>query len=628
LSLTAATRQQMETVAQTMEAPTPWWKQKFFLAAALAVLVLGFYSPAIRNGFVVFDDSLYLSKNQAIHGGLSVTAIKWAFTTSMGGNWHPLTWLAHAFDWQLFGPNPAGHHAVSVLLHAANAALLFLILEAATGLLWPSLFVAAIFALHPLNVESVAWAAELKNVISMFFGLLALGSYTKYARSHKRGFYISTLIFFALGLMAKPQIIPLPFLLLLWDYWPLDRLERSAGKRKRAHTLSFLIREKTPLFVLAALSAIITMTAQRSADAVHGLGQVSLISRLENCVVSYVQYLGSMFWPVKLVPMYPHPAGALPVWQVVASGVVLLVITGVVIWQRKHRYLLMGWLWFLGTLVPMIGLVQVGEQARADRYMYLPMVGILIAIVWAVRNAAEEKHIAKRWLAAPAVLAVIALGTATVHQLARWRDGETLWRYTLSVTQQNYMAHDNLAMVFAEEGRADEAIAEFRAAESLHQYPAPQILNLALYEQNHGHLAGAIEQYEQAAQSSNDPAVQAAAWDQEGAICVLQADWGRAKQFYEKSLNAKPNDADALAATGVLAQKSGDFQLAVRRLERMMDVAPTDVGLVLLASALRQSGRDREADVAIEKVQRLSPNFARAQKVASQYAASFGIVLH
>jgi len=384
-------------------------------------------------------------------------------------------------------------------------------------------------------VESVAWAAELKNVLSMFLGLLALGSHTKYVRSGKRVFYTGTLLFFALGLMAKPQIIPLPFLLLLWDYWPLDRLKLSAGQnREGAHTLSFLvaslIREKTSLFVLAALSAAITMIAQSSADAVHSLAQFSMISRIENCVVSYARYLGNMFWPAKLAPLYPRPVGSLPVWQVVASGAVLLLITGAVIWRRKQRYLVMGWLWFLGALVPTIGLVQVGEQARADRYMYLPMVGILIAIVWALRNALEEKHIAKRWLAAAAVAVLITLGATTIHQLRRWRDGETLWRYTLSVTQQNYMAHDNLALVLAEEGRGDEAIAEFRAAESLHQYPAAQILNLASYEQTHGHLEGAIEQCERAAQSSNDPAVQAAAWDQEGTIYVQQADWERAKQ--------------------------------------------------------------------------------------------------
>jgi tetratricopeptide (TPR) repeat protein len=231
-------------------------------------------------------------------------------------------------------------------------------------------------------------------------------------------------------------------------------------------------------------------------------------------------------------------------------------------------------------------------------------------------------------LAAPAVVAVIALGAATTRQLGRWHDGETLWRYTLSVTQQNYMAHDNLAMVLAEEGRADEAIGEFRAAESLHRYPAPQILTLAMYEQNHGHVQGAIQQCELAAQSSNDPAVQAAAWDQEGAIYVQQADWKHAKQAYEKSVAAKPNDADALAATGLLAEKSGDFQFAVRRLARMMDVAPTDVGLVLLASALRLAGRDREADAALKQAQKLSPNYARAQQTASRYAAPFGIVLH
>ena len=602
------------------------------LVLLLIALALVFYNPVVHNGFVFLDDSPYILKNPHIQNGLSWQTVKWAFSSFYIANWHPLSWLSHALDYQLFGLNPAGHHYVSLLIHTANAVLVLFILQAATGLAWPSFIVAALFALHPLNVESVAWAAERKNVLSMFFCLLALWFYTKYARSGKISTYLWVVVSFALGLMSKPQIIPLPFVLLLWDYWPLERLfgdeDGSVAVRScPPRSLVFLLLEKLPLFVLALASAIVTMVGQRASGAVHGLTDVSMAARVENTPVSYARYLADVFWPAKLAPLYPHPGNSLPAWQLGVSATVLLLITTFVIQRRDRRYLLVGWLWFLGTLIPTIGLIQVGEQAMADRYMYLPILGILIALVWAAGDISAARHLSKSWWVVPVVV-VPVLGVATRRQLARWHDGETLWRYTLSVTRRNYMAHDNLAMVLAEQGRADEAITEFRAAEALHHYPAPQILTLGTYEQRNGHWQGAIEQYTRALESSDDPAVRVAAWNQIALAWAQGKDWEQARQAYESALAISPNDPGALVGAGLLAWHGGDGTLAIAQLSHAMKVAPSDVGWLLLAGAFRQAGKGGDAAAADARARTLSPDFAQAQKISDQVAASYGITLH
>jgi Tfp pilus assembly protein PilF len=593
----------------------------------LVILTLAFYNPVAHNGFVFFDDSPYILKNPHVQSGLTWANVRWAFSTFYSANCHPLTWLSHALDCQLFGLNPAGHHYVSLLFHTANAVLVFAILEAATGLWLPSFFVAALFALHPLNVESVAWAAERKNVLSMFFCLLALLAHTKYARSGKTSVYVVAAIMFALGLMAKPQIMPLPFLLLLWDYWPLNRTFARAEVLPTAPSscsLKFLLLEKVPFFIFAGASGVVTLMAQRAGSAVRTVAEVPVGARIENSIVSYVRYLGQVFWPVKLAPLYPHPGNSLPMWKVGICAAVLLLITTVAMHRRDRPYLLIGWLWFLGALIPTIGLIQVGEQAMADRYMYLPLVGILIAVVWLVRDFAAGRQVSKALLAIP-VAAVIALGIATYDQLGHWRDGETLWRYTLRVTPPNYMAHDNLAMVLAEEGKTEEAIEEFRAAEALHEYPAAQILTLGTYELRNGHVDGAIEQYNKALQSSDDPAVKVAAWDQIGSAYVQEKDWDRAKVAYENALAISPKDLNALVGTALLAERAGDMEQAVIHLEQATKTTPGDVSFLLLSGALRRAGRNSEAEAAYGQAEKLSADFQQAQRVAGELAASFGL---
>jgi len=603
-------------------------KRTMVLCLFLFVVTLAVYNPIAQSGFVSSDDNPYILQNPAVSDGLSWSTVKWAFTTVHAGYWHPLTWLSHALDCQLFGLNPVGHHYVSLLFHAANAILLFLLLLEATGATWPSLMVAALFALHPQNVESVAWAAERKNVLSMFFFLLAMIAYDRCARRGGRRLYAAVAVLFTLGLMAKPQIITLPCVLLLWDYWPLGRMfSKPTGEQPAAvipRSFSYLVWEKVPLFMLAAIGSAITVWGQRAGGAVRTLAEYSLASRLENAVVSYAKYLANTIWPVRLAPMYPHPANLLPVWLVVASAAVLLLVTTLVFLWPDRRYLAMGWLWFLGTLIPMIGIVQVGEQAMADRFAYVPMIGLLLALVWAITEVTQTKRVSTAGLVTVAGVILATLGTVTYRQLGYWRNGETLWRYTLSVTENNYMAHDTLAMVLGEQRRSDEAIVEFRVAERLHQYPLDQILTLGVYEESTGHPQGAIEQYTRVLQSSTDAKLQSAALMHLGEVYCGLRNYEQAKQSYDSAIRLDLGNVGALYGEGLLAERSGDSALAAQHFSRAVKLQPTDKGFLFLADALRQAGHLGEAKSAEQIAEKISSNFNQARKTVQQTYQIFG----
>ena len=377
------------------------------LGLLLAIATAALYYPVSHHPFLNnFDDDDYVTNNVHMKGGLGWDPVSWAFTTFDQANWHPLTWLSHALDCQFSGLNPGGHHDTNLLLHVINVVLLFWVLWRATGFSGRSLMVAALFALHPINVESVAWVAERKNLLSMFFFLLAMGAYRWYASRPRVGSYTVVALLYALGLMAKPQVVTFPLVLLLWDYWPLQRMfagaeESSTRKAPEAvippKELSWLILEKLPLLALSAISAVVTMIAQRVGGGMNP--DVSLFIRLSNAIVSYLRYVEKTFWPVHLAPMYSHPGSSLTTWQIVAAFSFLVAATGLVIGGRQRRYLVMGWLWFLGTMVPMIGLVQVGRQAMADRYAYLPLLGLFIMICWSAADWAEQRHVPSAWQA-------------------------------------------------------------------------------------------------------------------------------------------------------------------------------------------------------------------------------------
>jgi tetratricopeptide (TPR) repeat protein len=412
------------------------------LSVLLAAATIAFYSPVLGYSFVVLDDRDYVVANPHIHGGLSWSTMKWAFTSTAAANWHPLTWLSHALDYQLFALDPAGHHLHSVLIHALNAVLLFLLLAWVTKRVGPSLLVAALFALHPINVESVAWVAERKNVLSTLFFLLAIGAYAWYSQKPDWRRYLLVAGLFAAGLMAKPMVITLPFVLMLLDYWPLGRTAGSPASTIGAPqvTTSRLLLEKIPLLVLSAASAWITLFAQRTGHAVRTFEEFPLAVRIENAVVAYGLYLWKTIWPARLA-LYPYSASALPAWQWTLSGLVLISITALVIAFRSQRYLLVGWFWFLGTLVPVIGLVQVGETSMADRYAYIPLIGIFIMIAWSLDDWAEARKVRTAWRAIPALCALLALGYATSRQMSYWQSQYDLWAHSLAVAESS-LAHN------------------------------------------------------------------------------------------------------------------------------------------------------------------------------------------
>jgi tetratricopeptide (TPR) repeat protein len=606
-------------------------RQRLIVCLALVAATLIFYNPVAHSGFILLDDVPYILNNPPVKAGLTWGTVKWSLTTFHAGYWHPLTWLSHALDCQLFGLNPAGHHYVSLLFHAANAVLLFLLLEEATALAWPSLIVAAIFALHPVNVESVAWAAERKNVLSMFFFLLAMLAYGRYARRGGTWRYAAVCSGFVLGMMAKPQIITLPFVLLLWDYWPLKRMfwrnlafwqEPSDGEPR---SLPFLLLEKIPLFAIVVAGSILTFKAQQSADAVRTLGEFSLKARLENALLSYAKYLRLLVWPRHLAPMYPHPGNGIAVWQLAVSAVVLVGLTAIALWWRERRYLAVGWLWYLGVLVPMIGIVQVGEQAMADRFVYIPMIGVLIAVVWALWDIVEQKGISKIWIAVPATMVVLVLGALTYRQLGYWKNGETLWRYTLSVTQGNYMAHDDLAMVLDKEGRVEEAIPEFLQAESLHKYPLTQVFSMGVYLQRHGDMADALRLYHKVESQSDNAQLRSMALSQMGAAYAQSLAYEQAGASYQSALAANPDNAAALVGSALLAERKGDWNQCFGQLTRSAKVEPDDVTLLLLADALNRAGRSDEARAAEQAAAKLSPDLARARQNATDMKRFFGL---
>jgi tetratricopeptide (TPR) repeat protein len=595
----------------------------------LFAAVLASYSSIIHNQFLDYDDNEYITNNAHVKAGLTWANVQWAFSTSEEANWHPLTWLSHELDSELFGLNPVGHHVVNVLLHAVNAVLLFLLLQSATGFRWRSLMVAALFALHPINVESVAWAAERKNVLSMLFFLLALYAYGRYARRPGLGRYIAVAGFFVLSLLAKPQAITFPFLLLLWDYWPLDRIgardmPTQAGNAPRL-PIARLLLEKLPLLFLSAASAVITMEAQKAGGAVKDLARFSLPLRLETTVISYARYLGKTFWPTKLVLPYPHPLKLYPAWQVYAAVVLLLLITAIVLCARDKRYLAVGWFWFLGSLVPMIGLVQVGEQAMADRYAYIPFLGLFLMIVWLIADWAADwnksRQVPARWLAIPAVCCLLALASLTYRQVGYLHDTEALWRRALALTQDNYIAQGALAGVLHKQGKTEEAIEHIRAALAIRPDDWPANLILAAYEQSQGDTAAATARYQMVALRASKPSQRAAAYNDLGTAYRQTGDLLRAKEAFEQSLRLVPSQPMLMVTLGLIAQKNGDLPEAVRQYSSAFELQHSDVRALLLAQALRLEGRVDEADAMSRRAARASGNLAEAQKTVDSLLA-------
>jgi protein O-mannosyl-transferase len=567
----------------------------------LGVATFAIYSPVIAHPFINYDDRDYVTENQHVQAGLSMQTIAWAFTSTDQANWHPLTWLSHEMDCEIYGLNPHGHHLTSVLIHTANVLLLFLLLQWATGATGASAMVAALFAFHPFNVESVAWIAERKNLLSTFFFLLALAAYGWYARQPSLRRYAALAGLFALGLAAKPMVITLPFVLLLLDYWPLARIKgwatRSSAFPMPQVPWTRLLLEKVPLLALSAASAAITVFAQRSGNAFESLGHIPLHLRLENAIYAYAKYVVKIFWPINMALIYPHPLDKLTFFQVGLSAIFLIVVS-LLVWQsRKQRpYALTGWLWFLGTLVPVIGLVQVGPQGMADRYAYIPAIGIFVLLVWGFNDWASSTPSISGWLKPIAVVVLAFLAILTFRQIGYWRSSEELWTHTLQVTEDNFMADDMLGSVLVQE-RRPEALQYFEAAARIAPWDPDSHQAVGAALQDRGDLQGAIREY-QVVLHAKDPKILAYTYANLGVIYRELGNSAAAHLSSEQALRSDP-----VVVHQMIQQLSG-----------MVEARPAAPGYLRLGLLLEGAGEAAQARSAYERALELDPGFAPARR--------------
>jgi tetratricopeptide (TPR) repeat protein len=624
--------------------------QKILLACILAIAVVAVYYPVHRQPFANYDDADYVFENVHVEAGLHWATVRWALTTQAAANWFPLTWISHALDTQLFGLNPAGPHDVNVLFQIVNALLLFWVLQRATGFVGRSWMVAALFALHPINVESVAWIAERKNLLSMFFFLLTLAAYRWYAQRPRGARYFVVALLFACGLMSKPQVITLPFVLLLWDYWPLERIafrsspfalrqkngdEASGEKRIANGEWRSLLWEKVPLLSLCGASAWLTLRAQAAGGATSTYAP-SL--RLENALISYLRYIEKAFWPSHLALFYPYPIKPYPLWQLSLAVLVLLAITVGVVLARQRRYLTVGWLWFLGTLVPMIGVVQVGTQAMADRYAYLPFIGLFIMVCWlagelfsgqmvagpeiaAGHSLMAQSRSSNQLLGTVSVGALLALALVSHRQVRFWNDHITLWTHTLAVTNNNWTAENNLGTALLKLGRPEEAISHFRAAAALDPTDPNSILNIAIYEQMHGQLHAAIADEKKATELARNIRTKSLAYNNLAYAYKDLGDLAAAKANLQRAVEVDPDFASGWISLGLIEQRMGEARQAATSYSRSLRIDPTDYGYLLLAAALEQSGNRQQANEARQKALLMSNNIPAAQRYADKLLA-------
>ncbi|HUD67856.1 MAG TPA: tetratricopeptide repeat protein [Candidatus Sulfotelmatobacter sp.] len=583
-----------------------------FLSLILFAGVLILYVPALDSSFVNYDDPAYVTSNSHVLQGLSWSNVAWAFRATTEANWHPLTWLSHMADVQLFGLNPRGHHLTSVLLHGCNVVLLFFVLRRATGCLIPSAVVAGLFALHPLNVECVAWVAERKSVLSMFFLLVALVAYGWYARQKSIGRYALVVALFALGLAAKPMVVTVPVLLLLWDYWPLRRIG-SESEGSFEHSMPLLVVEKVPLFALAVASSWVTLHAQRSGGALGMAESLPLASRLENAIYSYAAYVGKGIWPSRLAVFYPHPENSLGAWKVLAAAIVVVSIT-VAAWRYRaqHRYLLTGWLWYLAALVPMIGIVQVGRQAMADRYAYLPFVGLFIIAVWGCAELFASLQVAAVVQITIAAAVVVSYASVAFFQINYWHNSYKLFAHALQVTHRNGIAEDNFGAALMEMGRPDLAQPHFEAAAEFIPQLSTAHYNLAVLEQQQSHPDAARREYELALKYSTDATEIAQSHSNLGFLLLELNDLQGAIEQFDGALQINSGKQNSLLGRGIAEYRQGNLNAAVADLSHASQIAPLAQADFWLGRALEDKGQTEAARTAYETAVRLAPGMAEA----------------
>ncbi len=559
----------------------------------LVIVTFGIYAQVIGHHFTNLDDAPYITENSMVNRGVTPAGLAWAFTTFHAAYWHPLTWIAHMIDSQLFGMFAGGHLLVNTLIHVTNTLLVFWFLLRTTRARWPSALVAALFALHPLHVESVAWAAERKDTLSTFFGLLSLIAYVRYAEAPSISRYVWTAVTLALGLMSKPMLVTWPLVMLLLDYWPLRRFQRSEV-RSQWSAVRGLVVEKIPLFALAAASTIITLIAASRGGAVRTLAHEPIALRLSNAVVSYAKYLLRAFWPNDLAVYYPFPEAGIPAWQIIGAALLLIGITGFCFFQRKLRpYLIVGWLWFLGTLVPVIGLVQVGRQTMADRFFYIPSIGLFIALVFGLADIAERRRVAP-WLGAGVALGVLLiLATLTNAQIHRWRDSFALFEHTLAVTPSSLLIEYDLGVAFAESDRYDEAAPHFEKALQIRPDDYMSLLYMGITRFHQGRMPEAIEYAQAAIRSQADSP---RAHDLLGMALAKQDRNDDALDEMRRAVELAPKDADVRNDLGLALARLGRTPEAINEFHEAVRLNPNSVAThANLGWALLGSGKARES---------------------------------
>jgi len=559
------------------------------LCGVIVVLTVGVYLQAGRHQFVNFDDPKYVTENKYVQSGLSTESVRWAFTARHASNWHPVTWLSHILDCELFGLNAGAHHLTNVFFHALNTVLLFVVLHKSTRAVWQSAFVAALFALHPLHVESVAWVSERKDVLSTFLWLLTLWAYLFYNAHRKWDRYLLVVMLFALGLMAKPMLVTMPFVLLVLDYWPLNRFNmsdlrlgrgKSPGKKAGAKLpiMAVLFLEKVPFFVLSAVSSVITLLAQE--NVVVSLKGLNLYTRAGNALVSYLAYLHKMIWPCNLAVFYPH-SRTVSIGQFGGAGLILAVISLFVVWRmRSNKFLLTGWLWYIVTLVPVIGLVQIGIQKYADRYTYVPLIGIFIIIAWGGERLFRQVRYGKVILAFSAAAAVTCLSVCTWFQVGYWRNNITLYEHALAVTERNHVAHNNLGVALKQQGRVQEAVSHWQAALEIYPGYADAVVNLGPELAAQGQLDKAISYYVECLRLDDDNYL---LHNNLGNALRAKGSLDQAIKQYNRVIELRPDLWQGHYNSGLVFQQMGQFERAAEHYRIALKLSP---GNTLITTAL------------------------------------------
>jgi len=574
---------------------------------------LALYYPALQNGFVNYDDPNYVTSNWHVQQGLTSRGVAWAFTATAEANWHPLTWLSHMLDVQSFGLGAAGHHAQSILWHALNVVLLFLLLAKATGFVGRSALVAGLFAVHPLNVESVAWVAERKTVLCTFFLLLALAAYGWYAKKPRVGRYLLVALFFALALMAKPMAITLPFMLLLVDFWPLRRFPRTS--------LSKLVLEKIPLLALSAASAAITLYAQRAGGAVGLIEALPLAMRVKNAIYSYLIYVEKTVWPSRLAVFYPHPEGSLALWRVIVAAAVLAAITALFWHFRERRYLLAGWLWFLGTLIPVIGIVQVGRQAWADRYAYFPVWGLLVIAVWLLAEAAARIKLSLAAQVAIASAVLLGYSVAAHIQMGYWRDSYSLFTHAIQAPDANPVAEGNLGSALIDMKRPELAVPHLERAIQLMPTLAAAHYNLGILLQRQNELDRALQEYQLALKYASDEREAAQTHNNLGVLFKQLGRRDEAITEFTYAIALNPHEQNSLLGRGLIERDEGKLDAALHDFSQAARTAPSPSALYWKGRVLEDKGQLAASAEAYRGALKLSPGFgdtqARLERIAN-----------